>query len=142
MGVSDRLSIIKQELRCVSVPVMSRTSPGPTVNAQNADRRHSTTFISTPDWSVTTMDARGTKVPAAGPDFTCTPTNQTLYETLDLQQVVQNVEQSEISAHLDLLQVTGVNHRDQNRVPHPPSVTPGQQRCWTSETDGSGDSAL
>lgn len=50
---------------------MSRASPGPTVNAQNAARRHSTTFISTPDWSVTTIDAKGTEAPADGPDFTC-----------------------------------------------------------------------
>lgn len=54
---------------------MSRMSPGLTIDAQNAARRHSTTFISTPDWSVTTMDARGTKVPAAGPDFTFNTSN-------------------------------------------------------------------
>lgn len=45
-------------------------SPGLTVSTQNAARRHSTTFISTPDWSVTTMDARGTVAPADGPDLT------------------------------------------------------------------------
>lgn len=49
-------------------PVMSRTSPGQTVSTQKAARRHSTTFSSSPDWSVTTMEARGTKEPAATPD--------------------------------------------------------------------------
>lgn len=59
------------KLNQLFVPVMSRASPGPTVNAQNAARRHSTTFISTPDWSVTTIDAKGTEAPADRPDFTC-----------------------------------------------------------------------
>jgi len=45
-------------------------SPGLTVSAQNAARRHRTTFISTFDWSITTMDARAMEVPADGPDFT------------------------------------------------------------------------
>lgn len=48
---------------------MSKMSPGETVNTQSAARRHSNTFISMPDWSVTTTDAKGTNVPAAGPDL-------------------------------------------------------------------------
>lgn len=44
-------------------------SPGLTVNTQSAARRHSNTFISTPDWSVTTMEAKGTNFPTAGPDL-------------------------------------------------------------------------
>lgn len=52
-----------------TLPEMSRMSPGQTVRTQSAARRHSNTFISTPDWSVTTMDAKGTKEPAAGPDL-------------------------------------------------------------------------
>ncbi len=63
----------------IPLPVMSKMSPGLTVNAQNAARRHSTTFISTSDWSVTTMDARGTEVPAASPDFSFNPANETVY---------------------------------------------------------------
>lgn len=49
-------------------PVMSRTSPGQTVSTQKAARRHSTTFSSSSDWSVTTMEARGTEELAASPE--------------------------------------------------------------------------
>lgn len=65
-------------------------SPGLTIDAQNAARRHSTTFISTPDWSVTTMDAKGTKVPAAGPDFTFNTSNIFYQEAFRHENVVTN----------------------------------------------------
>ncbi len=60
-----------EEVSVVS-PVMSRISPGKTVRAQKAAVLHSTTFISTSDWSVTISVAKGTLVPAEAPVFTLT----------------------------------------------------------------------
>lgn len=66
----SHLDLSSNTLYLYFLPVMSRISPGLTVNTQKAARRHSTTFISTPDWSVTTIDASGTEVPADDPDLT------------------------------------------------------------------------
>lgn len=67
--IEHELRLHTADHQCRSLPEMSRMSPGQTVRTQSAARRHSNTFISTPDWSVTTIDAKGTKVPPAGPDL-------------------------------------------------------------------------